>query len=305
MNRLDSTILNLLCCPVSRQPLHQNGDTLVSADGNYQYQIDDLGIPYFAEHFCSAEARVQEGHYDKVAEKYIENLGYPHTLEYTSYLDNALFSELPPAGLGVTAELCCGRGEALRLVGNRMTVGLGIDVSRAMLRSTVADASLDGFFLAQGDATMLPLAEASFDSAIMLGGIHHVPAREKLFREIHRILKPGGRFYWREPVSDLFLWRWLRFIIYRISPALDHETERPLRWEETAPVLNSVGMDLVTWKTYGFLGFCIFMNSDVLVFNRLFSYVPGIRSLVRFSTKLDDWTVRLVGVAQKRHERNP
>jgi SAM-dependent methyltransferase len=211
--------------------------------------------------------------------------------------------------LGTTAELCCGRGEALRLLQSRIPVGVGIDVSTAMLQAARRDIATEGVFFAQGDATMLPLADSAFDSVVMLGGIHHVPARQQLFSEISRVLKPGGRFYWREPVSDLFLWRWLRAVIYRISPALDHDTERPLQWKETVPLLRSAGLELVTWKTYGFLGFCIFMNSDVLVFNRLFRYLPGIRWLVRWSTKLDDWTVRLpflrkgglqvIGIAEK------
>ena len=299
---------------MSRQPLHEEVDALVSDDGDYRYNIDESGIPCFAERFLSADAKAQEEHYESIAEKYIENLGYPHTLEYASYLDERLLAELPAAGLGVTAELCCGRGEALKLMGDRMRVAVGIDVSRSMLRGAIAELDPNRCFLAQGDATMLPLAEDSFDSVVMLGGIHHIPARQKLFSEVYRVLRPGGRFYWREPVSDLFLWRWLRALIYRVSPTLDHETERPLRWRETVPLLDAAGLKLLTWKTYGFVGFCLFMNSDVLVFNRVFRYVPRIRTVVRLSAMLDDWTVRLpllrkaglqvVGVAQKPMERN-
>jgi hypothetical protein len=38
---------------------------------------------------------------------------------------------------------------------------------------------------------------------------------------------------------------------------------------------------LTSWKTYGFLGFCLLMNSDVLIFNRLFRFIPGIRAITR------------------------
>jgi len=41
-------------------------------------------------------------------------------------------------------------------------------------------------------------------------------------------------------------------------------------------------------KIFGFFGFCLFMNSDVLVFNRLFRYLPGIRAVTRLSAKIDD-----------------
>jgi SAM-dependent methyltransferase len=143
----------------------------------------------------------------------------------------------------------------------------------------------------------------------MLGGIHHVNDRAALFGEIARILKPGGRFYFREPVSDFMPWLALRAIIYRISPTLDHLTERPLRYEETAPYLTGAGLRLSSWRTYGFIGFCLLMNSDVLIFNRLFRFIPGIRGITRAFTRLDDWVtsrrnwtrrgLQVVGVAEK------
>jgi hypothetical protein len=101
-------------------------------------------------------------------------------------------------------------------------------------------------------------------------------------------LKPGGWFYFREPVSDFALWRWIRKIIYRLSPTLDHETERPLLWRETVPLLEASGLACRHWSTHGFFGFCLFMNSDVLVFNRLFRFLPGIRQLTRLATRIDD-----------------
>jgi SAM-dependent methyltransferase len=142
-----------------------------------------------------------------------------------------------------------------------------------MLRKAATTHQHAALAFVQGDATMLPLAASNFDSVFMLGGIHHVRDRSTLFLEVARILKPGGHFYFREPVSDFVLWRAIRALVYRLSPALDHETERPLLYCETAPFLANAGLSLKTWKTVGFFGFCLFMNSDVLVFDRLFRYV--------------------------------
>jgi hypothetical protein len=75
---------------------------------------------------------------------------------------------------------------------------------------------------------------------------------------------------------------------------LDHETERPLRYAETVPVLESAGFSGITWRTCGFLGFCLFMNSDVLFVNRLFRFVPGIRVVTRAFARFDDWCTRRV-----------
>ena len=151
----------------------------------------------------------------------------------------------------------------------------------------------------QGDATNLPIKNNQLDSVIMFGGIHHVNDRKLLFSEIFRILKPGGHFYWREPVNDFFLWRGIRSFIYKISPILDDKTEEPLMYHTTVPILEKTGFLLKSWATYGFLGFCFFMNSDVLIFNKLFRFLPGISSLVRAFIWLDKKTLQLPGMSKK------
>lgn len=40
------------------------------------------------------------------------------------------------------------------------------------------------------------------------------------------------------------------------------------------------------------------MNSDVLVFNRLFRFLPGIRGLTRLFARIDHVTLRLPGLAR-------
>jgi len=288
--------LTLLRCPETRLPLVQQSGRLWTSDRCRSYAISPSGIPLFAERFCSADARAQQAHYDAIAKIYGENLAYPHTQEYMAYLDRALFAAIANRPLGVAAEICCGSGEAFQLLGDRIECGVGVDVSLSMLEAAQQHCPETKFAFVQGDATSLPLADAAFDSVIMLGGIHHVRERRQLFAEVERILKPGGWFYFREPVSDFLPWRALRWVIYRLSPTLDHETERPLLWRETAPVLAEAGLSCERWTTHGFLGFCIFMNSDVLVFNRLFRFLPGIRALTRLAARLDATALRLPGL---------
>jgi hypothetical protein len=88
------------------------------------------------------------------------------------------------------------------------------------------------------------------------------------------------------------LWKFLRAIVYRLSPMLDHATERPLIHSETVPVLEAAGFSGITWRTCGFFGFCLFMNSDVLFVNRLFRFIPGIRGITRAVARFDDWCTR-------------
>jgi SAM-dependent methyltransferase len=147
-----------------------------------------------------------------------------------------------------------------------------------------------------GDATKLGLKDACADAVLIHGGIHHVPDRIALFGEIRRILKPGGRLYFYEPVDDFWLWRAIRKIVYRLSPALDHRSEEPLRKSKTFAELAQAGLKPVDWRPRGLLGFCLFMNSDVLVINRAFRFLPGIRSITRAACRLDDWLVRKAGL---------
>ena len=268
----------------------------MSESGQTKYAMDSNGIFQFADQFCSDEALIQQKHYDKVAEAYVANLNYPHTLVYMSYLDDVLREAVDTETLGTCAEICCGTGEAFGLFHNSIALGVGIDVSLSMLIKGQKLLNKPHLHLVQGDATLLPLKNNSFDSVIMLGGIHHVPDRDALFRQVYRILKPGGVFIWREPVSDFFLWKLLRVIIYRFSPMLDHETERPLTYFETVPLLEKAGLSLTHWRTYGFIGFCLLMNSDVLFFNRLFRFIPGIRAITKAFVWFDDKCTKIPGI---------
>jgi len=285
-------VLSMLSCPRTGEALKISGQKLVTDSGSASYRIAGNGVPLFAEEFCSPEAAVQQQHYDHIANAYAANLSYPHTQEYMDYVDRVLHEEVGGEGLKICGELCCGTGEAFALYKDAIESGIGVDVSSSMLAKARKAFAGEQFTFIQGDATRLPLGDGVFDNVIMLGGIHHVPDRDKLFRQVFRVLKPGGLFIFREPVSDFWLWKALRAIIYRLSPMLDHETERPLRHEETVPVLEAAGFSDITWRTFGFLGFCLFMNSDVLFVNRLFRFVPGIRAITRAFARFDDWCTR-------------
>jgi SAM-dependent methyltransferase len=312
-DRLPASMLDLLRCPETDTPLVQEGNQLRSPAGSTRYEIGNNGIPIFAAQM-SRDASIQQEHYQEIAAEYIRNLAYPHTEEYMAYLDRMLLEAVDIDRIGTVAELCCGHGEAFKLLDGRAARGVGVDISVAMLEEAVRRHGSQNVIFVQGDVTRTPLAANSFDAVFMLGGIHHVNDRTNLFKEIHRMLKPGGKLYFREPVDDFFLWRWIRAVVYRLAPALDHKTERPLQRDETISALENAGLRCSHYRTHGFLGFCIFMNSDVLVFNRVFRFVPGIRWLTRMTALLDEAILRLpgfrsaglqvVGVAEKPADAN-
>lgn len=291
MTVMQRELVDLLRSPASGSRLRWRGDRLETPDGKESFPVLD-GIPLFAGDPGTVDARVQQQHYDRVAAQYIENLTYPHTQEYFAYLDRAFHAAIDTPSLGTVGEICCGSGEAGELLEGRFERVIGIDVSTNMLRAAQKRYPDARFVFIQGDATDLPLQDESLDSVVILGGIHHVNDRAGLFSEVRRVLKPGGRFYFREPVDDFFLWRAIRKVVYRLSPGLDHLTEQPLRHAKTRAQLVQAGLTPLEWKTYGFLGFCLFMNSDILVFNRLFRHLPGVRTMTRAAAAMDDFVTR-------------
>ena len=46
----------------------------------------------------------------------------------------------------------------------------------------------------QGDVGALPFAGGSFDVVLSLNGFHAFPDKEAAYREVYRVLKPGGTF---------------------------------------------------------------------------------------------------------------
>jgi demethylmenaquinone methyltransferase / 2-methoxy-6-polyprenyl-1,4-benzoquinol methylase len=75
--------------------------------------------------------------------------------------------------------------------------GVGVDLSGEMLTRGAAKLRERGLAprsaLASGDAERLPLAPARFDGALIAFGIRNVGDPLRALREIHRVLRPGGR----------------------------------------------------------------------------------------------------------------
>tara|TARA_B100000242_G_C42981112_1_gene455395 strand:+ start:201 stop:1127 length:927 start_codon:yes stop_codon:yes gene_type:complete len=284
---------SILICPYSKKKLNKIRDHFVSVDKSNKYKINKKGIPLFYKENISQDAQIQKEHYDKIANIYEENLEYPHTKEYMTYLDKQFLNLFENHKINILAELCCGTGEAVKMLKKHYDYAVGIDVSEKMLSFAYDKKNKKNIQFIQADALRTPFKDNTLDTVVVLGGIHHLNDRQKFFTEISRILKPKGSFFWREPVDDFFLWRYIRKIIYRISPVLDHKTESPLRYKETIRQLKKCDLEVNNWNTIGFFGFCFFMNSDVLWFNRFFRFLPFIKQITRYSTKIDHFITSL------------
>jgi SAM-dependent methyltransferase len=96
---------------------------------------------------------------------------------------------------GPWLDLSCGPGAFTRALGAAAPGALvvGVDISRAMLEVAAERVQAYGnVVLAHGDAHALPFAEASFGGVNNAGALHVYDDPEQVFREVWRVLRPGG-----------------------------------------------------------------------------------------------------------------
>ncbi len=96
-------------------------------------------------------------------------------------------------------ELGCGMGALWRENAERIPAGWHIvlaDFSPGMLRDARPGLDTVAQFAYLGaDAQAIPCADTTFDAVIANHMLYHVPDIPKAIGGIHRVLKPGGRFY--------------------------------------------------------------------------------------------------------------
>jgi SAM-dependent methyltransferase len=79
----------------------------------------------------------------------------------------------------------------------------GVDVSSAAVEAARAR----GREVLQGDVDApLPFADESFDGVVMKDLLEHVPDPVALVREVHRVLRPGGRVFASSPDAQRWVW---------------------------------------------------------------------------------------------------
>ena len=153
---------------------------------------------------------------------------------------------------GRVLEVGCGRGIGAQLLGERgarLVTAFDLDpsmVARARRRSrgrrgeTVA--------LAVADATTMPFAAETFDAVVEFGVFHHIPDWQAAQREVARVLRPGGWFFFEEVLKGL-----IQFPLFRLT--LDHPQDTQFTGLQFRAGLRRAGLELQPgWRQWDGIG---------------------------------------------------
>lgn len=111
-------------------------------------------------------------------------------------VETALLSLIPPGAPIRLLDIGTGTGRVLELLAPRITQGLGVDASKAMLalaRARLARAELTQCAVRLADMYRLPLADESFDVAVLQMVLHYAEDPAGVLAEAARVLRPAGR----------------------------------------------------------------------------------------------------------------
>lgn len=107
--------------------------------------------------------------------------------------------------------------------------------------------------LAVLDATRLPWPDATFGFAYSINVLHHIEsaeARASAFREIVRVLKPGGVFFLHEINTENPLFRLYMGYLFPLLCDIDEGTERWIRPSELPAIEGAAWDDRVDFFTF-------------------------------------------------------
>lgn len=128
----------------------------------------------------------------------------------------------------------CGSGANTALLANRGAHVWGVDISEDLIRLAQrrmqVSGRADGAQFIVGSAHDLPFPDGSIDVVFGIAILHHLDL-QLVSREVHRVLRPGGRAIFQEPVRNSRVVRFVRSLIPYRAPDIS-PFERPLTDQE-------------------------------------------------------------------------
>lgn len=168
---------------------------------------------------------------------------------YTRYMGPMLFepyaadlaSRLGDLPSGSLLETACGTGIVTRALAAALPSSVAItatDLNQPMLDFAKSQPGGERVQWQQADAQDLPFPERTFDAAVCQFGVMFFPDKPKAYREVFRVLKPGGRFLFS--VWDRLETNDLSFIVHKAVMKL-YPDDPPMFMERTPMGHHDIG----------------------------------------------------------------
>jgi len=168
------------------------------------------------EAYSSAANNPTDSHRFPVGRQFAESIGYdkvtldniPNTAieSFTGVSNVSVFAEIPEGA--TVLDIGCGAGLdsliSAQKTGPKGRI-IGIDFSASMLKRASAATTEAGYTNMEfhcADAENLPVDDASIDIVLANGIFNLNPDRDKIFKEINRVLHPEGAVYSAELILD-------------------------------------------------------------------------------------------------------
>ncbi|MGE4169465.1 MAG: methyltransferase domain-containing protein [Candidatus Margulisiibacteriota bacterium] len=120
---------------------------------------------------------------------------YEDTIEKKTL--HRLLSKIPKAKTLLDAG--CGFGRLFPAYQDRAENFVLMDYSDAMLDQAKGSLGTTNITYQQGNLINLPFADAQFDTVFSIRTLHHVEDPKQFFKEVYRVLKPGGHLLFEIP----------------------------------------------------------------------------------------------------------
>ena len=178
----------------------------------------------------------QKKRYDEEASQHSQHYNDKYTQLYRDeFIRVPLFKE-NLNGLYILDAMCASGIETGYLLTQGADV-VGIDISKKNVEEYNKKWSRPCFL---SSIHKTSFSNNTFDAIYICGGLHHVlPLLNETIVEIHRILKPGGLFYFMEPNKDTWV-NQIRKLWYKIDRKFTSE-EEAISYKQTLKPLLDIG----------------------------------------------------------------
>jgi arsenite methyltransferase len=159
--------------------------------------------------YSAAAENPQERHPFPMGREFATSLGYPYDLlaqlpsisvgAFAGVSNVSVFADIPEGA--TVLDLGCGAGLDSLIAAKRAGASgqvMGIDFSETMLqraRQGAAEIGADNVEFYRADAYDLTIEDGQVDVALINGIFNLNPEREAIFRELARVVRPGGAVY--------------------------------------------------------------------------------------------------------------